>query len=519
MANEKKALEFRGKLGDGAYADVYRAFDLRLQREVAVKVIKPEGAGATDALTQARALARVQHPNVGVVFSVEDVRHPDTGEVVSGVVMELIDGEHLDKIVDRGSLDVETARRIGTGILDGLAAIHAEGLYHLDLHGENILVTDALVKIIDIHYLSSLAVISTIPREKRCRHDFTMLFTNLSRVLKACDRSPRLINELQDAEVFDLEEARAAFDTALDAPPATKEQPATDSAARLKTLLLEPTKQIEVRDLLTELSDETCGKLTSNTFSPHGRVDADLLIKRVADYQDASGEIVRVAALLGHWNQEDRHHRELSRIIRRLSSTATQEMAGNTALLAFRWLPFLRVMYSAGIGAVYGDNYASLAAMFRSRVPRRHEKESTALEVFGATWSEIGAREYMKAIPEYRQNYTPLSEYMFATIREPLDGLLKLGSDYERVFDRFEILLALAHADAHQGWGPVGRYGWKLHSRMQQNTEWGALEEEAKAEGAAWGPLRGGLFGGSLQRFEDARKALWETVLKKLNWH
>lgn len=101
----KSPLEFRGKLGDGAFADVYRAFDPQLQREVAVKIIKPEGAGATDALTQARALARVQHPNVGVVFSVENVRHPDTGEDVPGVVMELIDGKHLDKILEGPPLE------------------------------------------------------------------------------------------------------------------------------------------------------------------------------------------------------------------------------------------------------------------------------------------------------------------------------------------------------------------------------------------------------------------------------
>ena len=115
-------LEFLGKLGDGRYADVYRALDKRLEREVAVKIIKPEGAGSTDALTQARALARVKHPNVGVVHAVEEVRDPANGETVSAVVMELIDGDHLDKVLDHGALDPGRARSIGIGILDGLAA-------------------------------------------------------------------------------------------------------------------------------------------------------------------------------------------------------------------------------------------------------------------------------------------------------------------------------------------------------------------------------------------------------------
>lgn len=418
-------------------------------------------------------------------------------------------------------LEIDAARRIGTGILDGLAAIHAEGLHHLDLHGENILVTDSVVKIIDIHYLTSLSVISSIPRQQRSRRDFTLLFSNLARLLKACGRNPRPVNDLQDGDVFDLGEARAAFKAALEAPVAAVERPSAivDPAARLKACLLEPSRQIELRDLLTEVVDPACATFSSETFSPHARFEVSDFPKRLAAYEDASREVVRVAALLGHWNQEDRHHKELARILRRLSATAEEQRAGTTILLELRWVPFLHVMYAAGIGAVSAEDYVSLAAVFRARLPRLHEKEWSALDAFGATVSEFGAHEYFKAHPQFKEKRTRLGEYFFTTLRGPLEAVLKLGVDYERLFDRFEILLALVHAEAHASWGPIGRYGWKLYRRSAQNTEWGTLEAEAKAEGDAWAPLRAGLFGGSAKRFQEAQSGLWEKVLSKLNWY
>ncbi len=84
-------LEFHEKLGRGAFAHVWRATDA-LGRSVAVKFFSEPTASqaAQQALTHARALARVNHPAVVRVLAVEEQPHPETNEQVQAVVMDLI---------------------------------------------------------------------------------------------------------------------------------------------------------------------------------------------------------------------------------------------------------------------------------------------------------------------------------------------------------------------------------------------------------------------------------------------
>ena len=82
------------KLGDGAFADVWRALD-ELDREVAVKIIRPANLGVADALAHAKALARASHPNVVAVLTIEKVADPDSGAKVDCVVMELLQGRNM----------------------------------------------------------------------------------------------------------------------------------------------------------------------------------------------------------------------------------------------------------------------------------------------------------------------------------------------------------------------------------------------------------------------------------------
>jgi len=86
-----------------------------------------------------------------------------------------------------------------------------------------------------------------------------------------------------------------------------------------------------------------------------------------------------------------------------------------------------------------------------------------------------------------------------------LDDLLFLGRDYEQYFDRFEVLLALVHADLEKLdrdpiWGPIGRYGWKFKEYDVNPLK--DILGEAKRQKESWGPLKAGLFGGDYSRFE-----------------
>lgn len=125
-------------LGSGGFARVYAARDTRLERDVAVKMLRPELASSGEPLArfqrEARALAGVRHPNVIDIYTV--------GEAGGAAyfVMPLVEGQSLRDLLDRaGKLEVEEARRILTESCRGLEAAHRAGVIHRDVKPANIL--------------------------------------------------------------------------------------------------------------------------------------------------------------------------------------------------------------------------------------------------------------------------------------------------------------------------------------------------------------------------------------------
>lgn len=167
-------LELIERLGDGTFADVWRARD-ELDREVAVKIVREASLGVADALAHAKALARATHPNVVAVLTLETIQDPNTGKDASCVVMELIHGVTLATHLSRGKLTAADVVLFGLGIIDGLAHIHAQGMAHGDLHVENVMIGANIAKIIDILYLNSLATLTSENRASRLNRDILSL--------------------------------------------------------------------------------------------------------------------------------------------------------------------------------------------------------------------------------------------------------------------------------------------------------------------------------------------------------
>jgi eukaryotic-like serine/threonine-protein kinase len=140
--------EIRGPLGRGGMGEVYRAWDPRLHREVALKVLHERADTDPDRvrrfIAEARAASALNHPNILTVFDA------DVDGSTPYIVSELIDGSSLRDEMRRGALSLKRVLDLAVQIADGLAEAHAAGIVHRDLKPENIMITRAgRAKILD----------------------------------------------------------------------------------------------------------------------------------------------------------------------------------------------------------------------------------------------------------------------------------------------------------------------------------------------------------------------------------
>jgi serine/threonine-protein kinase len=165
------------RIGDGAMADVYRARDPSIDRDLAIKVLKPDFRQEPEIvgrfLREAKAAGALSHPNIVTIY--------DVGEVdgFPYIAMELLDGEPLDALIRRrGKLPLDMATRLGGQLARALDYAHGLGVIHRDIKPSNIMICDegGTAKILDFG-------IARLGGDDRLRAELNMLRTQVGQVL------------------------------------------------------------------------------------------------------------------------------------------------------------------------------------------------------------------------------------------------------------------------------------------------------------------------------------------------
>ena len=149
-------------LGAGGMGEVYRARDTRLEREVAVKVL-PANLSSDPSLRQglereAKAISKLSHPHI---CTLHDIGHRDGVDIL---VMELVEGETLERRLTRGRLPTAETFCIAAEISDALAKAHKLGVVHRDLKPASVMLSKTGAKLIDFGLAKQSGLAGDLPQ-------------------------------------------------------------------------------------------------------------------------------------------------------------------------------------------------------------------------------------------------------------------------------------------------------------------------------------------------------------------
>jgi len=230
----------------------------------------------------------------------------------------------------------------------------------------------------------------------------------------------------------------------------------------------------------------------------------------------------RLLSCIAYWGVDT--HRS---IITKALSRVTDHLESESGLIiwnSLRWYPTILLCYASGIAALANRQYENLAAIFTTPIssPRPSSDYVQLAPAIGDEILGLERCDAFKQLPGHERYHVPRSEYLFKLLQPELDDDLFLGKEYESIFDRFEIHLALVNATIRKKnethvWGPFGRFGWKFHSRTGRENPLLDVVQEAKDEGEDWRPFKAGLFGRDYALFIAAANE-YVQITGQLGW-
>lgn len=262
-------------------------------------------------------------------------------------------------------------------------------------------------------------------------------------------------------------------------------------------------------------------------------------VKRVREYDDVLAPALVPLKLISMYGTQV-HEQELTQTLRALAQESNQE-SGTDVLTSVHEYPALLATYAATLGAVAKRNYSMLRAVTVDVEVRTIRGQQRPFILTSGAQSVVGISEWLAlgtilcledeekapddaeidALLSQRggRRHTPISDHLFTVLAPLFRPQFASDADFADAFDRTEVLLDAISEDArlwsltqpeqyYGAHGGYGRYTWR-HRHSEKGPE-SVMLEEARAQGAGWTPLLGGLFGGSSERAIAALETVQE---------
>lgn len=362
-------------------------------------------------------------------------------------------------------------------------------------------------------------------------------FTTYWAVRERLSTAAQQLVDLRKAELITIQDADRFFSgleekvTSLESVGRQHPLSVKAAIATLKRYIVDEASRIRLHDLIQQEGEQAYAKLNAHDFlAQKTPTDPSSIAVRLGVY-NATLETLLALTIHGcYWG--DASHISLVRLVERIAG-AGAEMVPLVSWPDLRLYPALLLVYGGGIAAVANENYETLHSMLE--VVQVRQLDESFVAVANGIIAQRVLDDVIRRLNPSENRYTPASDYLHSTLREPFRSIEPSDQRYDMLFDQFECLVALTVGHIEVGPPsspggrntmparvpvprivamPVGRFGWRRsrHSDVIQR-----LKEEQSRMGASWPPLKARMFGGDPQRFVALLGTL-ESRMAELHW-
>ena len=345
------------------------------------------------------------------------------------------------------------------------------------------------------------------------------------------DEAQCLINHRR-AQVIDIEDADKFFGTVQEKVASIEQfsQPhplSTESAvASLKRYLPEPRYRIQLSDLIDGSVERVVESVSTPLFdvdSPDP--DTETVTARVRAYEAACSTLLAMAATGGRW-AEEAHYDTWRRTLERM--TTLSHLSGELMWLGLQRYPATLVLYALGLGALSGNRLQLLGHLLSTEIPQADHVTKTVSQLLppnnifkGFSLGFGNARKAMQILEGMENRHTPFNDWIQAAMRQYTGNTTFNSEQYDLMFDKLEILMALscAHHEKRaegQYWAPLGSFVLRFKTRERILRE---IEESISTLQHDSPFVRGGIFGEtpdecavSIEQFKESARKVAQSM-------
>jgi hypothetical protein len=326
--------------------------------------------------------------------------------------------------------------------------------------------------------------------------------------------APKRLIEFRGAQVIRIKDADTFFREvrenifALESFARPHPLSAKVAVANLKRYIAEDRHKVLLHDLVAEETERVYERISGTDVPGRGTVpDAEKIPLRANYYETAVDTLLQLVIHGCYWG-EKQHETLWIAAIERLANV---DRGGEsfTDWIEMRRYPAMLLMYGGGLAAISSSRHETLMGLLTSAHVIENEKElPAAVEL---CFEKVMKFDVGRILPGMAKRPTPVSEHVRDYLRPKIKDLVPREDQYDRIFDRFEYLLALVCADDCDKQGrvpriPIGRFGWKDRDYGRHVSA--EVADEFVKQGAEWPLLKAGLCGGSLERLIAAQRVV-----------